>query len=74
MIDTALIRISKKDTDRKKNDIVYSLSTKGGRRTCYDLKKLKQGLEYHSQKSTGRSKFEGMKVAKKDGWQDVAAM
>lgn len=62
-----LIHISREDTDRKKRDIVYSLCTKGGWGTCYNLKKLKQNLTYVGQKSSN-SKFNRMKRGKKEGW------
>lgn len=63
-----LIHISRRDTDRKKRDIVYSLCTNSGYGTCYDLKKLKRVLGYHGRKPNGRSKFESMKIAKKELW------
>lgn len=62
-----LIHISRRDTDRKKRDIVNSLCTKYGYGTCYDLKKLRRELTYVGPKLSD-SKFNQMKRGRKEGW------
>jgi hypothetical protein len=63
-----LIHISRRDTDRKKRDIVYSLTTKNGWGTCYDLKKLKQELMCDVGQKIPDSKYHRMRRGKKEGW------